>query len=103
MNVHWWVIQAQGSLIVFNLLLFSKFRRKKTYLIILYYSVCYSEAFMAAMEADARERAERRKIKEKEANILKEQGNEYFRQENYHAALDCYTKVIVSLSVKLSK
>lgn len=52
------------------------------------------EAFMAAMEADARERAERRKIKEKEANILKEQGNEYFRQENYHAALDCYTKAI---------
>jgi len=48
---------------------------------------------MAAMETDARERAERRKIKEKEANILKEQGNEYFRQENYHAALDCYTKV----------
>jgi hypothetical protein len=27
---------------------------------------------MAAMETDARERAERRKIKEKEANILKE-------------------------------
>lgn len=48
---------------------------------------------MAAMETDARERAERRKIKEKEANILKEQGNEHFRQENYHAALDCYTKV----------
>jgi hypothetical protein len=48
---------------------------------------------MAAMETDARERAERRKIKEKEANILKEQGNEYFRQENYHVALDCYTKV----------
>jgi hypothetical protein len=48
---------------------------------------------MAAMETDAKERAERRKIKEKEANILKEQGNEYFRQENYHVALDCYTKV----------
>ena len=59
----------------------------------MYYSVCFSEAFMAAMETDARERAERRKIKEKEANILKEQGNEYFRQENYHAAYDCYTKV----------
>lgn len=51
-------------------------------------------AFLAALEADAKERAERRKIREKEANILKEQGNEYFRQENYLAALECYTKAI---------
>lgn len=52
------------------------------------------DAFMATLEADAKERAERRKVREKEANILKEQGNEYFRLENYPAALDCYTKVL---------
>lgn len=48
---------------------------------------------MAILEADAKERAEQRKIREKEANVLKEQGNEYFRQENYHLALTCYSKV----------
>lgn len=52
------------------------------------------EAFMATLEADAKERAEKRKIREKEANILKEQGNEYFRQENYHLALTCYSKAL---------
>ena len=59
---------------------------------------------MAALEADANERAARRKVNEKEANILKEKGNEEFRQGNYDKALALYTEVclyIVVTSVRI--
>ncbi|KAK3107524.1 hypothetical protein FSP39_016660 [Pinctada imbricata] len=55
------------------------------------------KAFMAALEADANERAARRKANEKEANILKEKGNEEFRQGNYNKALALYTEGLTKI------
>nr|KAI8743935.1 tetratricopeptide repeat protein 12-like [Biomphalaria glabrata] len=51
-------------------------------------------AFMAAMEADAKERAERRKERETTANTLKEQGNAEFKQGNFQKALELYNQAI---------
>ncbi|XP_055860826.1 tetratricopeptide repeat protein 12-like isoform X2 [Biomphalaria glabrata] len=51
-------------------------------------------AFMAAMEADAKERAERRKERETTANTLKEQGNTEFKQGNFQKALELYNQAI---------
>ncbi|BFZ22509.1 hypothetical protein BsWGS_25548 [Bradybaena similaris] len=51
-------------------------------------------SFMAAMEADAKERSERRKVREKLAAEYKEQGNAEFRQENYGKALELYDQAI---------
>ena len=48
---------------------------------------------MAAMESDAMDRAKRRQIRQKEANVIKEKGNEEFRLGNYPTALDHYTQV----------
>lgn len=48
---------------------------------------------MAAMEADAKERAERRKERETTANTLKEQGNTEFKQGNFQKALELYNQV----------
>ena len=45
------------------------------------------------MEADAKERYERKKAAEKVAAGLKEKGNAAFRQGNYEEALDWYDKV----------
>ncbi|XP_062595259.1 tetratricopeptide repeat protein 12-like [Saccostrea cucullata] len=58
--------------------------------------------FMAAMEADARERAERRKVGEKKANELKEKGNEEFRQGNYEKALEFYTEGLTHIKDHLA-
>ncbi|KAK3591065.1 hypothetical protein CHS0354_005454 [Potamilus streckersoni] len=52
------------------------------------------EAFLAALEKDARERAERRKEQEKESNEIKELGNAEFRQGNYETAVEHYTKAL---------
>ncbi|GFR70697.1 tetratricopeptide repeat protein 12 [Elysia marginata] len=52
------------------------------------------KAFMAAMEADAKERYERKKAAEKVAAVWKEKGNAAFRQGNYQEALDLYDKAI---------
>ncbi|KAL3884297.1 hypothetical protein ACJMK2_024445 [Sinanodonta woodiana] len=52
------------------------------------------EAFLAALENDARERAERRKKQEKESNEIKELGNAEFRQGNYETAVEHYTKAL---------
>lgn len=60
------------------------------------------QGFMAAMEADARERAERRKIGEKRANELKEKGNEEFRKGNYEKALELYTEGLSHLKDHLA-
>ncbi len=51
------------------------------------------DAFMAAMEADARERNARRKASEKEAMGIKELGNDAFRNKDYQKAVDLYTEV----------
>ncbi|KAK0053257.1 tetratricopeptide repeat protein 12 [Biomphalaria pfeifferi] len=51
-------------------------------------------AFMAAMEADAKDRAERRKERETTANTLKEQGNAEFKQGNFQKALELYNQAI---------
>ncbi|CAL1533745.1 unnamed protein product [Lymnaea stagnalis] len=51
-------------------------------------------AFMAAIEADAKERSERKKEREQIANKLKEQGNAEFRQGNYQKALEFYDQAI---------
>ena len=48
---------------------------------------------MAAMEADAKERYERKKAAEKIAAVLKDKGNALFRQGNFQEALDFYDKV----------
>ncbi|XP_067675024.1 tetratricopeptide repeat protein 12-like [Haliotis asinina] len=52
------------------------------------------EAFMAAMEADAKERAERRKVREKEALAIKEKGNAEFKAGSYDKALELYSQAI---------
>ena len=49
---------------------------------------------MVSMERDAQERSERRKVKEKEATVHKEQGNQHFKAGEYEKALQCYTKVL---------
>lgn len=48
---------------------------------------------MAAMEQDAKERTERKRESEKEANSLKERGNTEFRSGNYEEAVKLYTQV----------
>ncbi|RUS70689.1 hypothetical protein EGW08_021547, partial [Elysia chlorotica] len=52
------------------------------------------KAFMAALEADAKERYERKKAAEKVAAVLKEKGNAAFRLGNFKEALDFYDKAI---------
>ncbi|NWX19117.1 TTC12 protein, partial [Aegotheles bennettii] len=51
-----------------------------------------SYGFLAALERDAKERAERRKRNEHLANALKEKGNEAFRKGNYVGAIQRYTE-----------
>ena len=48
---------------------------------------------MAAVEADAKERAERRKAATAEATKLKLVGNDHFKSGNYQQAIDFYTQV----------
>lgn len=60
------------------------------------------QGFMAAMEVDARERAERRQAGEKKANELKEKGNEEFRQGNYEKALELYSEGLTHLKDHLA-
>uniref|UniRef100_A0A8C2TP62 Tetratricopeptide repeat domain 12 n=1 Tax=Coturnix japonica TaxID=93934 RepID=A0A8C2TP62_COTJA len=49
------------------------------------------EAFLAALEKDAKERAKRRKKNERLANALKEEGNVAFRKGDYSTAAQKYT------------
>lgn len=50
---------------------------------------------MAALEADAKERSERRQLREKEAQAIKELGNKAFKEHNFEKALDFYNQVSV--------
>ena len=49
---------------------------------------------MAALEADAKERSERRKLCEKEAQVIKEMGNQAFKENNFEKALEYYNQVL---------
>ncbi|XP_032305002.1 tetratricopeptide repeat protein 12 isoform X2 [Coturnix japonica] len=51
----------------------------------------HTEAFLAALEKDAKERAKRRKKNERLANALKEEGNVAFRKGDYSTAAQKYT------------
>ncbi|XP_042688073.1 tetratricopeptide repeat protein 12 isoform X1 [Centrocercus urophasianus] len=51
----------------------------------------HTEGFLAALEKDAKERAERRKRNERLANALKEKGNDAFRKGDYSTAAQRYT------------
>ncbi|XP_004416424.1 PREDICTED: tetratricopeptide repeat protein 12 [Odobenus rosmarus divergens] len=51
-----------------------------------------SEAFLASMELDAKERARRRKENKVLADALKEKGNEAFARGDYKAAIVCYSE-----------
>ena len=51
-------------------------------------------SFMAAMEADCHERAERRKQNESIAEKLKIEGNEAFNAADYDKAVELYTQAL---------
>ncbi|KAM6295740.1 tetratricopeptide repeat protein 12 [Aegotheles albertisi] len=51
-----------------------------------------ADGFLAALERDAKERAEQRKRNEHLANALKEKGNEAFRKGDYVGAIQRYTE-----------
>ncbi|XP_023371825.1 tetratricopeptide repeat protein 12 [Otolemur garnettii] len=56
-----------------------------------------SEAFLASVEKDAKERAERRRENKVLADALKEKGNEEFVKGDYEAAIRCYTEGLEKL------
>ncbi|XP_068850660.1 tetratricopeptide repeat protein 12 [Aphelocoma coerulescens] len=57
-------------------------------------------AFLAALEKDAKERAQRRKKNEQLANALKEKGNEAFREGDFALAIRRYTEGLERLKDK---
>ncbi|NXE02657.1 TTC12 protein, partial [Chaetorhynchus papuensis] len=59
-----------------------------------------SGAFLAALEKDAKERAQRRKRNEQLANALKEKGNEAFREGDFALAIQRYTEGLEQLRDK---
>ncbi|NWY15008.1 TTC12 protein, partial [Aphelocoma coerulescens] len=59
-----------------------------------------SGAFLAALEKDAKERAQRRKKNEQLANALKEKGNEAFREGDFALAIRRYTEGLERLKDK---
>ncbi|NWW20718.1 TTC12 protein, partial [Falcunculus frontatus] len=59
-----------------------------------------SGAFLAALEKDAKERAQRRKRNEQLANALKEKGNEAFREGDFALAIQRYTEGLEKLRDK---
>ncbi|XP_054295784.2 tetratricopeptide repeat protein 12 isoform X5 [Pongo pygmaeus] len=56
-----------------------------------------SEAFLASVEKDAKERAKRRRENKVLADALKEKGNEAFAEGNYETAILCYTEGLEKL------
>ena len=59
-------------------------------------SSCETDAasFMAAVEADCRERAERRRLNESVADRLRLEGNEAFTAGDYLRAVELYTQAL---------
>ncbi|XP_058675171.1 tetratricopeptide repeat protein 12 [Ammospiza caudacuta] len=58
------------------------------------------DGFLAALEKDAKERAQRRRRNEKLANALKEQGNEAFRAGDFALAIQRYSEGLEKLRDK---
>ncbi|XP_027755474.1 tetratricopeptide repeat protein 12 [Empidonax traillii] len=58
------------------------------------------DAFLAALEKDAKERAQQRKRKEQLANALKEEGNEAFRRGDLARAIQRYSEGLQQLRDK---
>ncbi|XP_069325011.1 tetratricopeptide repeat protein 12 isoform X2 [Eulemur rufifrons] len=56
-----------------------------------------SEAFLASVEKDAKERAKRRRENKVLADALKEEGNEAFVKGDYETAILCYTEGLQKL------
>ena len=54
----------------------------------------FSEQFLKGLELDVKERAERRKKNEADAEVLKSKGNKEFKSGYYQEAIDCYTEAI---------
>ena len=50
---------------------------------------------MDALEKDAKERSERRKVREKEAQVIKEKGNQAFKDNDFEKALEFYNQVCI--------
>ncbi|KFO82787.1 Tetratricopeptide repeat protein 12, partial [Cuculus canorus] len=63
-------------------------------------AVCSLDGFLAMLEKDAKERAERRKRNEQLANALKEKGNDAFRKGDYVGAIQRYTEGLEKLKDK---
>ncbi|NXO45889.1 TTC12 protein, partial [Locustella ochotensis] len=59
-----------------------------------------SDGFLAALEKDAKERAQRRRRNEQLANALKEQGNEAFREGDFALAIQRYSEGLEKLRDK---
>ncbi|NXA65253.1 TTC12 protein, partial [Mohoua ochrocephala] len=59
-----------------------------------------SGGFLAALEKDAKERAQRRRRNEQLANALKEKGNEAFREGDFALAIQRYTEGLEKLRDK---
>ncbi|XP_054147423.1 tetratricopeptide repeat protein 12 isoform X1 [Melozone crissalis] len=59
-----------------------------------------ADGFLAALEKDAKERAQRRRRNEKLANALKEQGNEAFRAGDFALAIQRYSEGLEKLRDK---
>ncbi|NXA88334.1 TTC12 protein, partial [Melanocharis versteri] len=59
-----------------------------------------SDGFLAALEKDAKERAQRRRRNEQLANALKEEGNEAFRKGDFALAIQRYSEGLEKLRDK---
>jgi len=51
------------------------------------------------MEEDCRERSERKKLREAEANVLKEEGNKEFSAGHFENAIKLYTQVFSYITI----
>ncbi|NWI95739.1 TTC12 protein, partial [Pitta sordida] len=60
----------------------------------------FGGGFLAVLEKDAKERAERRRRNEQMANALKEQGNDAFRRGDYSLAIQRYSEGLQQLRDK---
>jgi len=63
----------------------------KTKLSFILFSI--SDAFMKALEKDAKERADRKNAARVEASVFKNEGNEAFKAGEFKKAVESYTKV----------